>query len=122
MANDSKSGSHALELRRARYNAQVTSVFPLPLMGNNVMRRNRGRVATTLYLTAALWLMLVPAANAYIDGQTTTIVFQAIVAGIAAGGMFFKLYWRKVTAFFRRDNDDEASPAVTADASGATDQ
>ncbi len=95
------------------------------------MRRNRGRMATTLYLTAALWLMLVPAANAYIDSGSVSVMFQGIVAAIAAGGMFFKLFWRRLTEMFASrgtaatsSTQDEA-PAdapVAADASGATDQ
>lgn len=70
------------------------------------MRRGRARIGWTLSLAATLWLVFVPAANAYIDAGTTAIVFQAVVAGLAAAGMFLRVFWRRITRFFSRDSND----------------
>lgn len=91
------------------------------------MRGHRERLGWLVALTATLWLALVPAANAYIDAGSTTVIFQAVVAGLAASGMFIKVYWRRITGFFRRDDDtaddaDATAPtAATASTSEATD-
>lgn len=63
----------------------------------------RGRVALTLYLTVGAWLLFTPAAQAYLDPGSTNVIFGAIVAGAMSAGMIFKLFWRKITGFFRRD-------------------
>lgn len=83
------------------------------------MSRIRQQLTRLLVLTATLSLLFVPAANAYIDAGSTTVVFQSVVAALAAGGMFFKLYWRRLTALFGRGRDDSeaatgAPPAGTA--------
>lgn len=70
----------------------------------------------TLSLTAILWLAFVPAANAYIDAGSTAVIFQAAVAGLAAAGMFLRVFWRRITKFFRRgsDQDDETTTEAPA--------
>lgn len=71
----------------------------------------RSRVARTLWLTATLWLALVPAANAYIDAGSTAVIFQAVVAGLAAAGMFFKVYWRRIRNFFSSSTSEAPASA-----------
>lgn len=71
----------------------------------------RSRVARTLWLTATLWLALVPAANAYIDAGSTAVIFQAVVAGLAAAGMFFKVFWRRIRGFFSSSSTAGATSA-----------
>lgn len=79
------------------------------------MRRGQPRIGVTLSLTAMLWLMFVPAANAYIDAGSTAVLFQAVVAGLAAAGMFLRVFWRRITNFFSRGSDtDETATDVTA--------
>ena len=80
------------------------------------MRRDRPRIGVTLSLTAILWLAFVPAANAYIDAGSTAVIFQAVVAGLAAAGMFLRVFWRRITNFFRRGSDqgDESATEETA--------
>ncbi len=81
------------------------------------MSRSRRRITRLLALTATLWLLFVPAANAYIDAGSTTVVFQSIVAGLAAGGMFLKLYWRRLMSLFGRggEQDDVVVAEATTD-------
>lgn len=84
------------------------------------MRRGRARLGWMLSLTAALWLMFIPAANAYIDAGSTAVMFQAIVAGLAAAGMFLRVFWRRITGFFSRGSTgdgpdpDDVEPQTAA--------
>lgn len=74
-----------------------------------MLRRNLG---TLLVLTLCLWMLFVPAAGAYIDAGSLSVIFQAVVAGIAASWMFLKLNWQRVRGFFRSD-DDEVDDTAT---------
>lgn len=74
------------------------------------------RLRLVLGLTVAMWLMVIPVANAYIDPGSTTVVFQAIIAGIAAAGMGLRMFWGRITGFFRRNRSgDVEQPAAVAD-------
>ncbi len=66
------------------------------------MRQRLG--LTTLWTLAAL-LLVVPAANAYIDPGTTSVIFQALIAGLAAAGTAITMFWSRIVSFFRRDSD-----------------
>ncbi|MBY5163540.1 hypothetical protein [Salsipaludibacter albus] len=66
------------------------------------MRQRLG--LTTLWTLAAL-LLVIPAANAYIDPGTTSIIFQALIAGLAAAGTAITMFWSRIVSFFRRDSD-----------------
>lgn len=80
----------------------------------------RARLGWTVSLTAVLWLAFVPAANAYIDAGSTAVLFQAVVAGLAAAGMFLRVFWRRITNFFGRTADgDETADADDAGAPAA---
>ena len=66
------------------------------------MRQRLG--LTTLWTLAAL-LLVVPAANAYIDPGTTSVIFQALIAGLAAAGTAITMFWSRIVSFFRRDSE-----------------
>jgi hypothetical protein len=78
----------------------------------------RGRVALTLYLTVGAWLLFVPAASAYLDPGSTSVIFGALVAGAMTAGMTLKLFWRRVARLFGRKDDtaEAAGDQVDADA------
>ena len=46
---------------------------------------------------------------AYIDPGTGSILFQALVGGLAAIISFFSIYWQRVKAFFskKKSNQDD---------------
>lgn len=67
------------------------------------------RVRLTLILTVGAWLMVLPSAEAYIDPGSTTIIFQAIVAGLAAAGTGIAVFWTRIRSFFRRGPSSDAS-------------
>jgi len=46
-------------------------------------------------------------AYAYIDPGTGTIILQALIGGIVAGGAAVSLYWRKLKSFFSKKKKDE---------------
>lgn len=39
----------------------------------------------------------------YIDPGSGSIIFQAIVGGLMAAGLFFRTGWRRVKGVFKRD-------------------
>jgi hypothetical protein len=41
---------------------------------------------------------------AYLDAASGSMIVQAIVAGAAGVGVFFTLFWRRITGPFRRRN------------------
>lgn len=43
-------------------------------------------------------------ANAYIDPGSGSIILQAIIGVIAAGGLTIKIYWNKLKDLFRKKN------------------
>lgn len=65
----------------------------------------RARIALTLYLTVGAWLLFIPAAHAYLDPGSTSVIFGALVAGAMGAGMFLKTFWRRLTGFLRRGGD-----------------
>ncbi len=77
-------------------------------MSRHASRRPR-RVILTVLWTLTAWLVVIPAASAYIDPGTTTILFQAVIAGLAAAGTAITVFWSRIVAFFHRDTDGTES-------------
>ncbi len=46
-------------------------------------------------------------ALAYIDPSAGGMIVQLLLAGIAGVGVVAKLYWKKITSYFRRRSQDE---------------
>lgn len=80
----------------------------------------RTRLVRVLGLSLVLSLVLVAPASAYIDPGSTTVVFQAVIAGLAAAGMGIKLFWSRIVGFFQRSpkgaEDEGASQAESVPA------
>ena len=53
-------------------------------------------------ISTYLSLMFTSNALAYIDPGTFSIVIQAIIGGIIAGGVTIKIYWYKLKSFFKK--------------------
>ncbi len=60
----------------------------------------RARILRVTALTAVLMLALIVPASAYIDPGSTTVIFQALIAGLAAAGMGIKIFWSRIIGFF----------------------
>jgi hypothetical protein len=65
------------------------------------MRTTRARLGLVLYLTALFWALVVPAAHAYIDPGSGSLVFQAIVGSAMAGALAIKMGWRRIRNVFK---------------------
>lgn len=66
-----------------------------------------------LTITAAVVLCqigLVRDAQAYLDPGTGSLIFQAIVAALAASAVFLRIYWHKVKALFSRGQAGPDAP------------
>jgi hypothetical protein len=64
------------------------------------------------FLTVMAFAVAVAPANAYIDPVSGSIVFQALIAGIAAAGTGVAMFWTRIVLFFRRSSGtaSDASP------------
>jgi hypothetical protein len=68
------------------------------------MRTFIRRASWLSWLVACFSLIVIPAANAYIDPGSGSFIFQMIV-GAALGVSFgVKLFWRRIRSFFTRTN------------------
>ena len=61
-------------------------------------------------INAALLLGSPTDAQAYLDPGTGSMIIQVVVAGIAAGLLLVKTYWRRLKAFFSREAAEQAPP------------
>ena len=48
----------------------------------------------------------------YLDPGSGSVILQAIVGGFAAVAVTAKLWWKRFTGIFRRNDDDETTPAT----------
>lgn len=56
---------------------------------------------------------------AYLDAGSGSVILQAIVAGVAGGGVVARLYWSRVKRFFARAGRQETAGSQTiADSHG----
>ena len=70
--------------------------------------RNSNRPTELLLAVIALSLLTVsPAAFAYLDPSTGSMVVSAIVGIFASIALALKTYWYKIKSFFRRDNKQD---------------
>ena len=67
-------------------------------------------ISKLLLFITSFNLFFVSNAYAYIDPGTISIIFQAIVGALVAGGVAIKMYWHKFKTFFnkkKKDNTDQ---------------
>ena len=74
---------------------------------------NASRLRSTLLLTLMAWLLFVPAAGAYVDGGSMSVIFQAVIAFAAAVGMTLKIFWSRIVGRFRPSTDEDVSIHAT---------
>ena len=61
-------------------------------------------------LIAIILLVSSPAAFAYLDPSTGSMVVSAIVGIFASVALAVKTYWYRIKAFFSRDKKSDAAP------------
>ena len=64
----------------------------------------------TLFLLATALLTVSPAASAYLDPSTGSMVVSAIVGIFASIALALKTYWYRIKGLFKRDEKEEAAP------------
>lgn len=78
--------------------------------------KNSKRPTELLLAVIALSLLTVsPAAFAYLDPSTGSMVVSAIVGIFASIALALKTYWYKIKGFFRRDNKQDSTPRDSTD-------
>ncbi len=60
-----------------------------------------------IYTLILLNIFSISNAYAYIDPGSGSIILQAILGAIAAGGLTIKIYWNKLKDFFKRKKTDK---------------
>jgi hypothetical protein len=48
----------------------------------------------------------------YLDAGSGSVILQALVGGFAAVAVTAKLWWKRFTGFFKRNQDDQTPPAA----------
>ncbi|MFT5320224.1 MAG: hypothetical protein ACI934_000355 [Pseudohongiellaceae bacterium] len=65
-----------------------------------------------LYSSMLSFILLVSIATpayAYLDPGTGSLILQGLIAGLAMISFTFKMWWYKLTSFFKKSDDSEDS-------------
>ena len=69
----------------------------------------RARVAIVVFFVVGFTCLFLPVANAYVDPGSGSFIFQALIAGLLAVAVAFRVFWRRVLGVFsksRREPSD----------------
>jgi hypothetical protein len=78
--------------------------------------RERNRFSLfTLALLAVSLAAFSPAALAYLDPSTGSMVVSAIVGIFASIALALKTYWYKIKGLFKRESDEDTAPQDGSD-------
>tara|TARA_Y100000591_G_C21710076_1_gene632995 strand:+ start:269 stop:490 length:222 start_codon:yes stop_codon:yes gene_type:complete len=64
-------------------------------------------IVKLIFTLISIKVLLISNAYAYIDPGSGSIILQAILGAIAAGGLTIKIYWNKLKVFFKRKKTDK---------------
>jgi O-antigen/teichoic acid export membrane protein len=79
-----------------------------------ISMRKLPRLTTSTLAAVALSLLLVsPAAFAYLDPSTGSMVVSAIVGIFASIALALKTYWYKIKGLFKRDSKKDSTSGET---------
>ena len=63
----------------------------------------------TILLFAAMVLLLGPGtAHAYLDPASGSMILQAVIGGVAAAAVAFRVYWGRIASFLGIGRGDES--------------
>ena len=79
------------------------------------MRNSKRPTTIALVLLAFYLLSVPPAAFAYLDPSTGSMVVSAIVGIFASIALAVKTYWYKIKGFLRRNNKQDSTSQNTPD-------
>ena len=66
------------------------------------MRRVGSFAAWTLFLAVGFSLLVVAPAAAYLEPGSGSLIFQVVIGSAMAVALSAKIFWRRITSFFRR--------------------
>ncbi|MCA1701885.1 MAG: hypothetical protein LC808_00885 [Actinobacteria bacterium] len=66
------------------------------------MKDAKSRIFLVTVLVLAFSSMVLPVANAYIDGASGSYIIQMLVGGLLGVGLAIKVFWHKITGLFTR--------------------
>lgn len=72
------------------------------------------RLSLLALWTAAAWATTLSGAQAYVDPGSTSVIFQALIAGIAAVGTGIAMFRTRIRMWFRRNKPDQPSESDVA--------
>ena len=79
---------------------------------------NSSRSTATWFMLVVLcfWLLVVPAANAYVDPGTGSYVFQVLIGVFLGAAVAVKVFWRRIWGFItRKPAQSTSAPAAGRD-------
>ena len=65
-------------------------------------------IVKIIILAGFLNILITVNAYAYIDPGIISIIFQAIIGAIVAGGIAVKMYWNKLKNFFKKKKQNKS--------------
>jgi hypothetical protein len=66
------------------------------------MRSKRSSISLFVLVVVCFWLLVVPAANAYVDPGTGSYIFQVLIGVFLGAAVAIKVFWRRIWGFFTR--------------------
>lgn len=69
----------------------------------------RSRVPYISFFTIAFTCLWIPVANAYVDPGSGSFVFQALIGGVLAIAVAFRVFWHRIVGVFRKEDRSESS-------------
>ena len=55
-----------------------------------------------MLVVLCFWLLVVPAANAYVDPGTGSYIFQVVIGVFLGAAVAVKVFWRRIWSFITR--------------------
>lgn len=56
----------------------------------------------------------------YLDPGSGSFILQLLIAALLGAGLAIKIYWRKLVAFFKKEQPESSQPAEVTDESNST--
>jgi hypothetical protein len=64
--------------------------------------RSRLPIGWFALVVLGFWLLVVPAANAYVDPGTGSFIFQVLIGAFLGAAVALKVFWRRIWGFITR--------------------
>jgi hypothetical protein len=62
----------------------------------------RSKVSLFVLAVLSFWLLVLPAANAYVDPGTGSYIFQVVIGVFLGAAVALKVFWRRIWGFVTR--------------------